>query len=457
MYNYMCCSCAACRFYNSPNWSEKRSMICVLTNYQTHCYACNGCSICWWSLCNDNNAPWSGTLCESVNSCKFTHGGGLNFDPNNPQNAYVMNPYGVKAAASNGIAMYAIPCGGCTAYWMHWMGNMDNNYRHTCTNCNCSLRFYHFYGNCPEQANGVYGDAFVHDSEAAHGQLSQCTDTFCVGYMEYPMKYFAYNPVVDCHYFMMRSYSGCNCGIFSADWRIFQCIQFKKCRCNCSSQGIICLCRNHIKSMKDHFYAGFIGILSTTGCVTECAINLQYAGLDKCYVSRGGLTCDNQISGNGTPGSGLTCGSIGITSVIFHKQAPFPAAMTARKYTTPRMCVSCLFRADYSLWSLSLYNCSTCSWDAFLSPDLINWSGQNFSSGNLEASCKVTCFSSDQGKMFTVCDCFMANVDCSGVLDYCYEFNNYERTGVVLSFGDRLYVKNHSTTPFSFQVWGYEG
>jgi hypothetical protein len=319
------------------------------------------------------------------------------------------------------------------------------------------LRFYYFHGSYAEQANGSYGSAFVHDSQAAHGEESKCTDTFCVGFQEYPMKYFAYNPADDCHYFMMRSGCGMYCGVYSADWRIFECVQRKKCKCCCSSSGIVCLCRNHIKSMTDHFYSGFIGILSTTGCHQECQISLNGATPTTCYFTRGGLACDNNVSTNSSPGSGLTCGTVGLTSVVLQKHAPFPAAMTARKYTTPRMCVSCLFRADYSLWSLSLYNCSTCSWDAFLSPNLIDWTGQNFSTGNLETDCRITCFSSDQGKMFTVCDCFMANVDCSGVLDYCYEFNNYERTGVVLSFGDRLYVKNHSTTPFSFQVWGYEG
>ena len=36
--------------------------------------------------------------------------------------------------------------------------------------------------------------------------------------------------------------------------------------------------------------------------------------------------------------------------------------------------------------------------------------------------------------------------------------NQYERTGVVLSDGDKLFVKNHSgTETLNVQVWGYEG
>ena len=52
----------------------------------------------------------------------------------------------------------------------------------------------------------------------------------------------------------------------------------------------------------------------------------------------------------------------------------------------------------------------------------------------------------------------MKCMDCSGLIDLCTEMNQYERTGIVLSDGDRLMVKNHSADqPINVQVWGYEG
>jgi hypothetical protein len=51
----------------------------------------------------------------------------------------------------------------------------------------------------------------------------------------------------------------------------------------------------------------------------------------------------------------------------------------------------------------------------------------------------------------------MSNVDPSGMLDYKVSANNYERTGVVISNGDRINVNNNSDKCMSVQVWGYEG
>tara|TARA_B100001250_G_scaffold400879_1_gene411992 strand:- start:2313 stop:2480 length:168 start_codon:yes stop_codon:yes gene_type:complete len=55
----------------------------------------------------------------------------------------------------------------------------------------------------------------------------------------------------------------------------------------------------------------------------------------------------------------------------------------------------------------------------------------------------------------------MSGFEREGLVELCLSFNQYERTGVVLSEGDRIYVKNNDdlTTGkcISFQVWGYEG
>ena len=43
------------------------------------------------------------------------------------------------------------------------------------------------------------------------------------------------------------------------------------------------------------------------------------------------------------------------------------------------------------------------------------------------------------------------------MIDYKLSANQYERTGVVLSDGDRVFVNNDADTCLSFQIWGYEG
>ena len=51
----------------------------------------------------------------------------------------------------------------------------------------------------------------------------------------------------------------------------------------------------------------------------------------------------------------------------------------------------------------------------------------------------------------------MANMDCSGLIDYCISANQYERNGIVLSNGDRVMINNNSDEKLNAQIWGYEG
>ena len=137
--------------------------------------------------------------------------------------------------------------------------------------------------------------------------------------------------------------------------------------------------------------------------------------------------------------------------------------MTDYKYTQPRMCVGCLFRSDNALWSLPIYNHCCFRWDTFITCDLINWNSQEL---------QITCNPTDQMTSTSFCqilslennyyckctDCFMAGFDRSGLMELCMSFNQYERTGLVISNTDSIYVKSHNTTDcFNFQVWGYEG
>ena len=453
--DYMCCCCGSPCFYTSFAMQQP-SMLCGMIGYQPACAVGSNCNICVFAHCNCNNGPYTGTPCTYSNiTSRFLHGGGGNYCN------YLMSPYGVRSAASHGISVMAATQGTQQNYWWNWMGGMCCYWEFSCPSNNRRMNFWFTIINNVEHiddSGNTRGLAYKHDTNAAYGTLSSCTSTYCVGFQEYGMKYMAYNPEKDCHYFMMRSECAAHCGIWSINWRYYKCLKQRKYCCCASGSAYVYFCKSKLSKGLDGFDGQFVGIASRTGCYMNCALPLQNADTSDYYKACGNKDgsgpgiCNATGGGNPWPASQL-----GIASVMFMKMADFPGVMTHRKYSTPRMCVSCLFRADYSLWSLSLYNCSTCGWDAFMSPDLYNWKAANFSTGNLATDCLITCFSTDCGCMYTVCDCFMANVDCSGVLDYCYEFNNYERTGVVLSYGDRLYVKNHSTTPFSFQVWGYEG
>ena len=63
-------------------------------------------------------------------------------------------------------------------------------------------------------------------------------------------------------------------------------------------------------------------------------------------------------------------------------------------------------------------------------------------------------------RIFTIC---VDRVCREGIIDYKLEFNNYERTGVIIDCDQRLFIQNITNdtagigTNFNFQVWGYEG
>ena len=69
----------------------------------------------------------------------------------------------------------------------------------------------------------------------------------------------------------------------------------------------------------------------------------------------------------------------------------------------------------------------------------------------------TTTVTADYACIVDDCNCFFANIDCSGLIDYKLSMNQYERTGIVLSDGDRIMVNNNGDVKTSFQVWGYEG
>lgn len=150
----------------------------------------------------------------------------------------------------------------------------------------------------------------------------------------------------------------------------------------------------------------------------------------------------------------ITCTTLESTS-FYCKVADFPEIMTCSYYTSPFMCVSCIFRYGTSSWSISIYNCSTSAWDTFVSSNLIDWNSATNSLGYYENDTRQ--INSTINCVYRSCNCFMSNVDYSGMTDYKVSANNYERTGVVVSNGDKVFINNNSSNCMSAQVWGYEG
>jgi len=257
---------------------------------------------------------------------------------------------------------------------------------------------------------------------------------------ELAVKYFAYNPDVDCHYFMARTsqeyanfwyqcvdktfgpssdatqalldccfYKGIKkefftrewcCGIFSVDCRAIMCYHEIKCQCCCSMRydG-----RDQHPQYKDYPVWGsegaemfFSKCCNTTNNCCCCQCYEKYYNTKPCCQMKwcwqtwcqstgsifqtleasGGMFCSAGDDVGGAPCWCCCRGFSGLGTVFFRKVANFPSIMTDYKYTQPRMCVGCLFRSDTSVWSLPVYNHCCFRWDAFITCDLINWNKQ---------------------------------------------------------------------------------
>ena len=96
--------------------------------------------------------------------------------------------------------------------------------------------------------------------------------------------------------------------------------------------------------------------------------------------------------------------------------------------------------------------------DVYYSTDLKTWtpSATYYGSNDYEALVDQTNIVSTGG-VVTATKSNIANIGEDGVLEYGTSFNQYERTGLVLSNGDRIVTYNSSTKPYTIQVMGYEG
>lgn len=227
---------------------------------------------------------------------------------------------------------------------------------------------------------------------------------------EFAVKYVAYNPQ-DCYvYTAIRSSEAASCGIFRIDPdQVFK------------QMGVFCGCSNE-----------------SCHCCGAATGNWTYSPGDPNWATVMAL-------GSGA-GACALCRTVA-----------WPSCWAQAKYSTGGMCVSCLYRSGKCEWTMGLYNHSTKKWDGYITNNLYNWSLATdpfVQSVNTTLTRSVT---DDYRCVVEVCNCFFANMDCSGLIDYKVTANQYERTGIVLSNGDRVMVNNNSDHKTNVQVWGFEG
>ena len=457
---------------------------------------CDCCSYRWWGMCMCtccNNVHAQGNQCHKTTCCgrmyfDFQHisicdGAGFRFcssgacaeserriwcrpcccsyycsNCGNGWECFMVNqscgsisPYGVLSAMTCGAQIWLKHLTCCNA--VYGIGGADYRCycycKCCCENCNwCNNNFVlHVVGvyDCPNTTWLAYGPDI---------QTYSCGDggTNCCRFAgtELPIKYFTYHPGCDCHYFMVRTgpatASFCGgvhpgCGIFSVNMKCIRAYQQRRCICAGGA------CGSDTATIANCYFSCCTGTYS--GHTSTAWIPLEPSGLNN-HPSKDTLFAYTVPNAAG----------VGIASVLFCKLANFPEEWTCSYYTRPRMCVSCLFRYEHCAWSIGLYNCCTCGWDAFTTKDLVNWSSLPGTVVACTDPCIYCCLRAVPACIDRCCDCFTSNMECEGIIDQCIPINQYERTGVVLSAGDKIFVKNYGSSgagKVSFQVWGYEG
>ena len=106
---------------------------------------------------------------------------------------------------------------------------------------------------------------------------------------------------------------------------------------------------------------------------------------------------------------------------------------------------------------MGVYNHETKKWDGFTSKNLYLWEASGDPLVQTVSNTLTRTITDDYQCIVDKCNCFYSNMDCSGLIDLRVKTNQYERTGLVLSNGDRIMVNNDGTPKINVQVWGYEG
>ena len=227
---------------------------------------------------------------------------------------------------------------------------------------------------------------------------------------EFAVKYVAYNPQ-DCYvYTAIRSSEAASCGIFRIDPNEVR-----------RQHGLFCGCSQ----------------AACQCCGGVCGQHAYHPGAAEwatvmAYDSGGGL-----------------CALCRTTA--------WPTEWAKTQYVSGGFCVSCLYRSGKCMWTMGVYNHESKKWDGFQSPNLHEWALATDPFVQKVNDSLTRSITDDYRCVVEVCNCFFANMDCSGLIDYKVSANQYERTGVVLSNGDRLMVNNNSDHKTTVQIWGFEG
>ena len=389
-----CCNCA-CGCALSGN---------IVSQYGYQQAEC-GC-ICWQSNQDEqvSSCPWRlNWICQNTKCyCHECCDTGFMASPSQSQQ-YKMSPYGFAHGMTN-----------CSV--MIYSGHTISN------NILCHAYLISYPGLCYFKCCHCNGGnpCYWYQRYRLYVAAPPSTATYC---NEFPVKYLAWNcfkqnksETMGCTYIMIRSQIAEQCGIFSLDANDMR-----------VSHGPFCGC---------------------TG-----------TGSDHCCGTLVPETCFRPDGFNSATGVAVVGGKEGVGAKLT-KVADFPTQMAESAYSDGKiqiMCTSCLYRADFCTWTMSLYNYTCCRWDGFQTTDLISWNRVT-DCYSLKLSNVLTTFvTADNACIVDDCNCYFANIDCTGIIDYKLSINQYERTGIVLSDGDHLMVNNDADVCLSFQVWGYEG
>ena len=227
---------------------------------------------------------------------------------------------------------------------------------------------------------------------------------------EFAIKYMAFNPFDNYVYAASRSSESLDCGIFRFDPNEFR-----------RQAGIFCGCSN----------------ASCHCCGGICETRSHNIGSSEWATV---LASDGGVGAEG-----------------LKKMANWPTEWANIKYTSPGFCVSCLYRAEKCLWTIGVFDNVSKKWDGYTSNNLWQWSKSADPLVQKVSETLTRSVTDDYRCVVEVCNCFFSNMDCSGLIDYKVSANQYERTGIVLSNGDRIMVNNNGDIKTAVQVWGYEG
>jgi len=154
-----------------------------------------------------------------------------------------------------------------------------------------------------------------------------------------------------------------------------------------------------------------------------------------------------------------TDGVFGTSDAYASYDSNFDLTLSNYSITDQDVCFRSM-RIGTSLWVLVVSEFSqTTAEEVFYSTDLVTWTAAAtfYGSVNYTATQGVATITSNSGTV-SATKTRIGVLGTDGILEQDLAMNQYERTGIVLSNGDRILVRNRGTTQTAVvQVMGYEG